>query len=94
MAVVTENVQRIDLERMACEAFDLLSEGDNPEYDRALFDLLARCFAQRDVPTDDRALAIMLSMHCPGCDGPRAADRFYQCSECAPLFWGQTPDGI
>lgn len=84
-------VQRIDLERMASEAFDLLTEdGTNPEYDRALFDLLARCFPRFDVPTDDRATEMFLSMHCPACDGPRAADRLNQCSECAPLFEAQT----
>lgn len=84
-------MQTVTLERMASEAFDLLTEdGTNPEYDRALFDVLARCFPERGVATEDRAMAIMLALHCPRCDGPRAADRVFQCSECAPLFEGQT----
>lgn len=85
-------MQVVTLERMADEAFDLLTEdGTNPEYDRALFDLIARCFQRLDVTADDRMVEIFLSMHCPRCDGPRAADRMLQCSECAPLFEDQTP---
>lgn len=84
-------MQSVTLARMASEAFDLLTEdGTNPEYDRALFELLARCFPERGQDTGERAMAIMLSLHCPRCDGPRAATRFEQCSECAPLFDGQT----
>lgn len=41
------------------EAADLVSEhGENPEYDRGVYELLAGLFGMLDVPTDERAAMI------------------------------------
>lgn len=48
------------------EARDLMSEGENPEYDRALAELLARIWAAKDMETDVRAEYVSREMRGEG----------------------------
>jgi len=50
----------VSYDEIVAEARELLSEdGENEEYDRALAELIARCFPEKGMPTDERAMEVM-----------------------------------
>ena len=71
------------LRRMLREVRGLRAEPPeaNSEYDRALFDLAARCYGQRDVFTDDRADDLRSVVDCPRCAGEEDTDNCSSCTD-------------